>query len=61
MPELVAYGMLSATTNALAGPLVKAQCYICGRKYGSKEEAQKCEANHFNEITNELIMGSENK
>lgn len=60
MAELVAYGMLSATPNALAGNLVKAQCCFCGRKYGSVEEAKKCEVEHFNAITNELIRGSEN-
>lgn len=60
MPKLVAYGMLSATSNALAGNLVKAQCYICGRKYGSVEEAKKCEVEHFNKsIINEIIRGSE--
>ncbi len=43
MPHLIAYGMINSTSN-----LVKAQCDICGRKYGSVEEAKKCEMSHFN-------------
>ena len=49
MAELVSYGMMSTTSNALAGNLVKAQCDFCGRKYGSVEEANKCESKHIND------------
>ena len=47
MASLVKYGMLSTTTNSMSGHLVKAQCDLCGRKYGSLEEARKCEREHF--------------
>lgn len=43
MPKLVKYGMMSTEKNGLGGYLVKAQCHICGAKYGSIEEAKKCE------------------
>ena len=52
MANLVSYGMMSATSNALAGNLVKAQCSFCGRKYGSIEEANECESKHINESIN---------
>ena len=44
MPKLIKYGMLPS------GCLIKAQCYICGAKYGSVEEAKKCEEKCFNKI-----------
>lgn len=47
MPELVTYAVQSTTTNAVTGNLVKAQCYFCGRKFGSKEEAKECEKKHI--------------
>ena len=50
MPILISYGMLSTDKNELAGHLVKAQCMFCGKKYGSAEEAKRCEAQHINEI-----------
>lgn len=50
MASLVAYGLLSATGNALAGTLVKAQCDICGSKFGSLEEARDCEKRHLRDL-----------
>lgn len=35
------------TDNSLAGNLVKAQCEFCGNKFGSIEEARKCESGHI--------------
>lgn len=49
MPELVAYAVQSTTTNEVAGTLVKAKCYFCGRKYGSIDEAKECERKHIQE------------
>ena len=50
MPHLVSYGLLNASNNSMAGNLVKAQCDICGEKYGSIEEAKLCEAEHVMEL-----------
>ena len=50
MPNLVKYGMMSTEKNGLGGYLVKAQCCICGAKYGSVKEAKKCEKECFNKI-----------
>ena len=50
MPKLVKYGIMSTEKNGLGGYLVKAQCYICGAKYGSIEEAKKCEEKCLREI-----------
>ena len=47
MAHLIAYAQMSTTDNAIAGNLVKAQCDLCGKKYGSLEEAKKCEARHI--------------
>lgn len=44
MPRLIKYGVLPS------GYLVKAQCCICGAKYGSVEEAKKCEEKCLQEI-----------
>ena len=44
MPRLIKYGVLPS------GCLTKAQCYICGAKYGSIEEAKKCEERCLQEI-----------
>lgn len=49
MPHLVKYGMMPEDNSELAGVLVKAQCDFCGAKYGSVEEARKCEAKHIND------------
>lgn len=48
--KLVKYGMLSTENNAMAGNLVKAMCEICGRTYGSIEEAKKCEQRHIEDM-----------
>lgn len=45
MPKLVSYGILGKN-GRMSGNLVKAQCEICGKKYGSVEEARKCEIKH---------------
>lgn len=50
MPKMIAYGMLCTNKNAIAGHLVKASCSFCGAKYGSEEEAKKCEAKHNNKL-----------
>ncbi len=50
MAHLIKYGMMSATENGFAGYLVKAQCDLCGKKYGSVEEARRCENRHMNNI-----------
>lgn len=47
MAHLIGYAQMSTTDNAVAGVLVKAQCDLCGKKYGSLEEAKKCEAQHI--------------
>lgn len=50
MPHLIAYAQMSTTENALAGNLVKCQCDLCGRKFGSIEEAKKCEKKHIRDF-----------
>lgn len=45
MAKLVAYGLLGEK-GTMDGSLAKAQCEICGKKYGSIEDARKCEVNH---------------
>lgn len=51
MAKLIGYAMMSANTNAIdEGHLVKAMCEFCGRKFGSVEEAKKCEIKHFNDL-----------
>lgn len=50
MAHLVAYAQLSTSANALTGNLVKAQCDFCGSKFGSLEEAKKCEAEHIRDF-----------
>ena len=55
MAHLIEYGMLSTTINALAGCLVKARCDFCGRKFGSLEEAKKCEAGRINKLIREEV------
>lgn len=50
MPRLEAYAQMSLNKNALAGNLVKAQCEFCGRKFGSFEEAEECEAEHIRDF-----------
>ena len=53
--------MLSTNNNAMAGNLVKAQCEICGRKFGSIEEARKCETGHISKAINDLLEGELNE
>lgn len=49
MAKLVGYAMMSTDKNAINnGHLVKAMCEFCGRKFGSIEEAKKCETKHLN-------------
>lgn len=51
MAKLVKYAMMSANKNAInEGHLVKAMCEFCGRKFGSIEEARKCETKHLNDL-----------
>lgn len=50
MAKFIGYAMMSANKNAIDdGHLVKAICEFCGRKFGSIEEARKCEVEHINE------------
>ena len=50
MAKLVGYAMMSANKNAVnEGHLVKAMCEFCGKKFGSIEEARKCETKHIND------------
>lgn len=51
MAKLIGYAMMSANKNAVDnGHLVKAMCEFCGRKFGSIEEAKKCELKHLNDL-----------
>ena len=50
MAKLIGYGLMSTMNNSLGGHLVKAQCEFCGAKFGSLEEAKKCETGHVNEM-----------
>lgn len=52
MPELIGYIATSiAGANCTDdGHLVKAVCRFCGKKYGSLEEARKCEARCLNAL-----------
>lgn len=60
MAHLISYGMLSTTDNSLAGNLVKAQCDFCGKKFGSIEEARKCEQKHIQDAINPIIIKIKN-
>ena len=55
MAHLIGYAQMSTTDNAIAGNLVKAQCDLCGKKYGSLEEAKKCEARHIERSIAEIV------
>ena len=51
MPKLIGYAMMSVNKNAINdGHLVKVMCEFCGRKFGSIEEAKKCETEHLNDL-----------
>lgn len=48
MPELIGYALLNTYNNSTnTSLLAKAQCCFCKRKYGSIEEASKCEIEHM--------------
>lgn len=61
MAKLIKYGMLSTDNNSLAGYLVKAQCDFCGARYGSVEEARKCEQKHLQTMISNLSVFRGNK
>lgn len=51
MAKLVGYAMLSVDKSSVnEGHLAKAMCEFCGKKFGSIKEAQKCEAEHLNDL-----------
>ena len=51
MAKIIGYAMMSVNKNSIDdGHLAKAMCELCGRKFGSIEEARKCETNHINDI-----------
>lgn len=51
MAKLVGYAMMSANKNTIdEGHLIKAVCEFCGRKFGSIEEARKCETKHLQDV-----------
>ena len=51
MAKLIGYAMMSTNKNAIdEGHLVKAMCEFCGKKFGSIEEARKCETKHLNDV-----------
>lgn len=51
MAKLVGYAMMSTNKNAVdEGHLAKAMCEFCGKKFGSIEEARKCETKHLNDV-----------
>ena len=51
MAKLVGYAMMFANKNSIDdGHLVKAMCEFCGKKFGSVEEAKKCETSHLNDL-----------
>lgn len=52
MVKLIAYSQLS-TDDSISGILVKAQCEFCGKKFGSVEEARKCESGHIMDLIKE--------
>lgn len=49
MAKLISYGMLDIGGNALGGYLTRACCEFCGKKFGSVQEARRCEEKHINE------------
>lgn len=63
MPKLIGYMAMSVAgaNGTNDGHLVKAVCSFCGEKYGSLEEARKCEERCLNalirpELTKSLIL-----
>lgn len=55
MAHLIGYGQLPTINNATSGALVKARCDLCGKKYGSLEEAKQCESKHIEKAINEVV------
>jgi hypothetical protein len=57
MSQFIGYNMMSDVTKNSKddGHLVKAQCNFCGAKYGSSEEAKKCESSHFTNFLNDFF------
>lgn len=47
MPQLIGYAILNSSNNSIEGHLVKAQCFYCKKKFGSIQEARRCEAEHI--------------
>ncbi|MBE7039118.1 MAG: hypothetical protein E7398_00135 [Ruminococcaceae bacterium] len=60
MAHLIAYGQLSTINSAISGTLVKAQCDLCGKKYGSLEEAKNCEARHIESAITKIVRDLNN-
>lgn len=51
MAKLVEYGLMSTTRNGKDSCfLSKAMCEFCRKKYGSIEEARKCELKHLDDV-----------
>ena len=50
MAKLIAYGMLSTSSNAIAGNKVKEYSEFDGKKFGSVKEAKQSEEKHINEL-----------
>lgn len=51
MVKLLKYSMMPTIKNSINNDcLVKAMCEFCGRKFGSIEEARKCEFKHINRL-----------
>ena len=52
MPKLIGYMTMSVAgvNGTNDGHLVKAVCSFCGKKYGSLEEASKCETRCLNAL-----------
>lgn len=52
LAKLISYGVLDIGGNALGGYLTRACCEFCGKKFGSVQEARRCEVKHINEAIN---------
>lgn len=60
MAHLIGYAQMSTTDNAIAGNLVKAQCDLCGKKFGSLGEAKNCEARHIESCIAKIVRDLNN-
>lgn len=57
MAKLIGYAMISTNKNSVDdGHLVKAMCEFCSRKFGSIEEAKKCETKHLQDVIRKDLM-----